>query len=399
MKKLNVVWLCVTPLAPLNHILKLDKVPQVLAPWITASIDEFKKREDISLSVISVISENRKNYSFLSEGIQYFFIPRLTPAFMKHFKDNFRLDRYINSLYLNWYVHKLIRKIKPDIINLHGTEHDICSTFPGLPGNKILTIQGFINLVYEEEKSKSNYNRLKIENRIFKTTKDFIIQAKFMPDIIKKYNPDAQFHYCQYPSIKPKVRAANFDPDTDLIFVARICKDKGIEDLLEALVEVKKVLPQIKLKIAGKVSAAYEFYLKKLISELELIENTNFIGFVPSYDDLYLHIAKSKILILPTHHDVIPSSVVESMFIGVPVISNQIGGLPDLNKEKQTCILLKKGDINELSVTIINLLGDKKKQELLIGNAREMVERDFDAAQTTERLVEIYRSKLARLHL
>jgi glycosyltransferase involved in cell wall biosynthesis len=397
MKKITVVWLCVTPFAPLNHIMKLEKVPQVLAPWITATIDELKKRENIKLNVISVGPGCRKSYSFNNGGINYYFIRRFSPSIMKLLKMQLSLDRYLNALHLKWKVKRLVQKINPDIINLHGTEHEICATFPQLSGNKILTIQGFLNLVYKERPDKKLKKQLSIENKIFRTTDDFIIQARFMPEIIKKFKPDARFHFCQYPSIQPLIEATDFKKGANIIFAGRICREKGIEDLLNAVIIVREKKPGIKVKIVGRISSdEYEFYLKKLIMESGIERNIDFIGFVPSYDELYLHIAKSEILVLPTHHDVIPSSVIESMFIGTPVISTCVGGLPDLNLEKQTCILVEKKDVNGLAEIIINLLNDKKKQKELVENAREMVFRDFNVKTIADRLIEIYITKLAQ---
>jgi len=396
MNKINVVWLCVTPIAQLNHILKLKKVPQVIAPWITALLCELKNRKDIRLSVISTGPGWKKSYYFNEEGINYYFIRRFTPSFMKLFKEYLRLDRYLNAIYLKREVKHLVKKINPDIINLHGTEHEICASFPQLTGNKILTIQGFINLVYKENPNKYLRKQLAIENKIFNTTTDFIIQAGFMPDLIREYNPEARFHFCQYPSIQPAIEASGFTKEAQLIFASRICREKGIEDLLNAIVKVIEKLPGMKVKIIGKVSSnEYEHFLKKLIRESRLEQNIDFIGFVPSYDELYRHIAKSEILVLPTHHDVIPSSVIESMLIGTAVISTNVGGLPDLNLEKQTCILVEKQDVDGLAESIINLLNDKQKQEQLIINAREMVLRDFNAVTIVNHLIEIYRTKLA----
>ena len=396
MERIKVVWLCVTPISPINHILKLKKVPKILAPWITVLINELKKRDEIELHIISSGPSWKKSYRFVYEGVHYNFIRRFTPSFMKPFREEIRLDIFLNSLHLKRVVKRLVEKINPDIINLHGTEHEICTAFPQLNGNKILTIQGFINLVYQETPSPVNFWLLKTENKLLATTEEFIVQANFMLGIIKKYNPAAKFTFCQYPSFRPHILANDFVPDTDIIYASRICKDKGIEDLLNALVNVKKVLPKIKMKIIGKVSKEYEFYIKNLISTLGISGNINFIGFVQSYDELYQHIAKSKIFVLPTHHDVIPSSVIESMFIGTPVISNCVGGLPDLNLEKQTCILVKKGDVNSLAKCIEDLLDDNQMQKQLIVNAKEMVSYNFDEVRIGDRLIEIYRNKIAQ---
>jgi glycosyltransferase involved in cell wall biosynthesis len=101
-------------------------------------------------------------------------------------------------------------------------------------------------------------------------------------------------------------------------------------------------------------------------------------------------------LVLPTHHDVIPRSIIESMYIGTPVISTNVGGLPDLNLHEQTCILVEKNDVNQLAESIFDLLNNKHLQEQLVINAREMVFRDFNVQTIADRLIEIYREKLVQ---
>lgn len=384
------VWLCNTPLAPLNHVLKLQNIPPIMAPWITAFIDVLKKRPEITLHVISYLSTWKRGYKFTHESVNYYLIRRPFPSFLKFLPVYLRLDTLMNQFIRKLIVKRIVGKLKPDIINLFGTEHEICSAFLCLVGNKIVSIQGFITFVYDHTPSLVNRKKLLVENSIFKSTNNFIIQASFMENIIRKINADANFFYCQYPSIPPNIIAENFEKETDILFAARICKDKGIEDLLQALVIVKKALPNIKVRIIGKAEKDYLEQLFTMILNMNLTSNIEYLGYISSFDELYTHMAKSIIYVLPTHHDIIPSSVIECMLIGTPVVSYNVGGLPDLNVDKETCLLVDPGNIECLAEKVIFLYNNPSKQANLTKTAREYTKSRFNNTILSNSLIEIY---------
>ena len=56
-----------------------------------------------------------------------------------------------------------------------------------------------------------------------------------------------------------------------------------------------------------------------------------------------------------------PGTIIESMLLGLPVISYNTGGIPDLNRNGENVILVEQGDKDKLSAEIIKLLKNPGK--------------------------------------
>ena len=76
------------------------------------------------------------------------------------------------------------------------------------------------------------------------------------------------------------------------------------------------------------------------------------------------------------------------MAFGVPVISSNTGGLPELVANGRTGFVIDKDDVDALADSILRLLGDDELRSQFGRNAREWVAANFDLMKTVDRYVE-----------
>ncbi|MCP4970271.1 MAG: glycosyltransferase family 4 protein [Arcobacter sp.] len=387
--KTKVVWLCHFSNQEIVNYFQTKKNND-FAPWINQLISIFENNSSFEVHIIAPNYFINEATTFLKNNIRYNF-----------YKSNYP---FINQKYINlnffWFakrnVQKLVSEIKPDIIHLHGAENAYYSStilqfFKKYP--VLVTIQGF---VHKSSKKKWPYEfvrkrRIKIENKVLQKATNFGIRAKFMESAIKEYNKNAKFHWHNYPINKPNLSENSdcIDKEFDCVFFARITKDKGIEDLLEAISIVKKTKNDISLLVLGGANDVYLEYLKQMCVRLKIVDNVHFIGFLPQ-EVLFKEATKARISILPTHHDIIPGTVIESMFLKIPVISYNVDGLPDINEDENNIILLPKGDIKGLSENILELLGNKELRNSYATKAYIKANTMFDNNKILPSLVNIY---------
>ena len=122
---------------------------------------------------------------------------------------------------------------------------------------------------------------------------------------------------------------------------------------------VKKSISNVCLYVIGPCAKNFFEELKKISKELELENNIVWKGNLPTLKDVYIEALKAKISVLPTHYDVIPETILESMQLGLPVVSYKTGSIPELNEDQDNILLVGEGDIEGLAKNIINLLTDK----------------------------------------
>jgi glycosyltransferase involved in cell wall biosynthesis len=113
-----------------------------------------------------------------------------------------------------------------------------------------------------------------------------------------------------------------------LLFLARIEKAKGIYEAIDTFSILKKKFPSLQMIIAG--DGKEEILVKEYVKKKNLL-NIIFTGFVDGACKRELFI-QSKIYILPSYSEGMPTTVLEAMAFGLPVITRPVGGIPDFFK-------------------------------------------------------------------
>ncbi|MEM9649365.1 MAG: glycosyltransferase family 4 protein [Bacteroidota bacterium] len=114
--------------------------------------------------------------------------------------------------------------------------------------------------------------------------------------------------------------------NSNILFLARVVKEKGVFVLIHAFQILKKTYPELQLTIAGDGSALAD--AKAYVLEKE-IKNVRFVGRV-SGSLLVKEFLNNSIYVLPTSHgEGMPTSVLEAMAFGQAIVTTPIGGVKD----------------------------------------------------------------------
>lgn len=128
------------------------------------------------------------------------------------------------------------------------------------------------------------------------------------------------------------------------LYFGRLSREKGVSTLLKAIGQVGN----IKLKIVGN---------GPLLEDLSTVsddakKNIEFLGF-KSGEELFNIINKASFVIVPSEwYENNPMTIIESYFLGTPVIGAKIGGIPEIIVPGKTGFLFESGNVTSL----VNLL-------------------------------------------
>ena len=393
--KLKIAWICPLEFTPFRDRLSFHADPvETISPWLTLLTQIFERHTDeVELYVISAPPRLAEDATITEKGIHYHFISNQLP--MLGGKIPFIIKKLTHYYTLRRKAKKVIREITPDLIEFHGAEHDLSWSFFDLDYPKILTPQFFVNNYYRFRQTKYLHYWMKVEKNVYAKCKHFSYRNEHMKNEILALNPAAQLHKYQYPIKRPQIHSRDYPlKDADIVFTARLIKSKGIEDLIQAIREIKKEIPGINAKIIGQCDPDYMVSLKGLVRSSGIEENIVFLGFLPTQEAMFEEVAKSKISVLPTHFDLIPGTVLEAMFMGIPVVAYAAGGLPELNLETETIRLVEVGNVNLLAKEIIALLKDENMRVHLASTAEENVTRKFDNNMIYNDMIRAYKAIL-----
>jgi glycosyltransferase involved in cell wall biosynthesis len=153
-----------------------------------------------------------------------------------------------------------------------------------------------------------------------------------------------------------------------LVCFGRLNISKGQDVLIRAIGLLKDNFPKIKLFIIGGGPCDAPF--KALVKDLGLNDHINFIGVI-SHEKAMSILASGSISIIPSRMDNLPTTGIEALSLGVPVISTLTGGIPEIVENNYDGILVKVDDPRALANSIKLLLEDNEMREKMSVNARK----------------------------
>ncbi len=104
----------------------------------------------------------------------------------------------------------------------------------------------------------------------------------------------------------------------------------------------------------------------------------------------------ADLFVLPTLADNLPNGVIESMACGTPVVSFNVGGVPDAVRHMDTGYLAVPGDAADLAHGIQVLLEDPQRLRQMQGTCRKVVECEYTLELQAKRFLELYQNLLAQ---
>jgi len=164
-----------------------------------------------------------------------------------------------------------------------------------------------------------------------------------------------------------------------LLFISNLFQEKGLMVLLEAILEVRKQIPGIMLKIYGASRGAIEDSLyKEFIFQNGMSDYVEFNESV--YDDKKVKALESAdIFVFPSYfkEECFPLSLLEAMQAELPIIATNIGAIPEMIENGVSGILIDPQDPGMLQSAIEVLIKNPNMRHQLGKMAAEKFHREY----------------------
>ena len=140
-----------------------------------------------------------------------------------------------------------------------------------------------------------------------------------------------------------------------LIHTSNFRKVKRVQDVIYVF---KKILDRVPCKLMLIGDGPQRIHMEELCRELHVCEHTRFLGKQDAIEEL---LAVADIFILPSANESFGLAALEAMACEVPVISSNIGGLPEVNVHGVTGFLSDVGDVDDMARNALSLLENPEK--------------------------------------
>jgi glycosyltransferase involved in cell wall biosynthesis len=158
--------------------------------------------------------------------------------------------------------------------------------------------------------------------------------------------------------------------DFVIIFIGRVVRDKGINELIEAFSILDSRFKNLKLIIIGD----FEEHLNPIDKKsIDLMKSSRDIIRFDFQKDIRPYLSISNLFVLPSYREGLPNSLLEAGSFGTPLMATDINGCNEIIEDNQNGILVQKRSVESLVKNITLLLENRKLYNKLKDNVRNSI--------------------------
>ena len=172
------------------------------------------------------------------------------------------------------------------------------------------------------------------------------------------------------------------------LYFGRLSKEKGILNLIEAFSYIKNQ----NLHIAGDGPEREK--IEKIIKDRHLENNIKLLGFL-NQKEMQEEIANCKFVVVPSiWYENCPYSILETLATGKPVIGADIGGIPELVKDKENGLIYRYNSSSELETKMKLLFENQELVEEYGTKAKKIAQKEYSREKYYNKIIKIYEDVL-----
>jgi colanic acid/amylovoran biosynthesis glycosyltransferase len=188
-------------------------------------------------------------------------------------------------------------------------------------------------------------------------------------------------------------RAPALNGTQDILSVGRLVEKKGHHVLMRAFKKIKDKFPKATLTIIG--GGELKGYLESLAAQLDLGASFSLLDHLHK-DEVRKRMAKADLFcaasLEASNGDLegIPNTLKEAMALGVPVVSTNHAGIPELITHQQEGFLVEENNVDELAEALEFMLSHRSLWEDFTIAGRQKVEQLFDERKQLQLQAQYY---------
>lgn len=171
------------------------------------------------------------------------------------------------------------------------------------------------------------------------------------------------YSYQEYPTNTDYIK---------FLFIGRIMKDKGINELLSAAEKIKLLYSNVQFDIIGDIEEDYKDMIQDYV-------NNGIINYHGQQKDVRNFIKDSHAIILPSYHEGIANVLLESASSGRPILASNVSGCRETFDEGLSGLGFEVKNVDKLVETIIKFIELSNETKKAMGVAgRHKIENEFN---------------------
>jgi glycosyltransferase involved in cell wall biosynthesis len=172
----------------------------------------------------------------------------------------------------------------------------------------------------------------------------------------------------------------------NLLLIARLLKDKGIYEYVEAARIVKDKISNLDINFI--LLGSYDLNPSSIQpSQIEYWASKGYISYHGEVEDVRPFLKQCSIFVLPSYREGLPRSTLEAMATGRAIITTDAPGCRDTVIENENGLLVPKKSAQKLSLAILSLINNSYKINQMGLKSREIAEEKFDVVKVNNSIL------------
>ncbi|MCO4813286.1 MAG: N-acetyl-alpha-D-glucosaminyl L-malate synthase BshA [Flavobacteriales bacterium] len=260
----------------------------------------------------------------------------------------------------------------PFVTTLHGTDITLVGKDPSFePVITFCLNESDAVTAVSESLKKDTYTH-------FSTSKKISVIPNFIPVSEEKVSVDQ----------KIRMRYSKID-EPILCHISNFRKVKRVEDVMRVFAKVNAVKSSNLLLVGD---GPERFLIEELCRELDLCTRVKFLGKI---QDPRHVLELADLFILPSETESFGLAALEAMSVGVPVISSNTGGIPEVNKHGVSGLLSDVGDVDDMAKNALSILESKETLDKFKKGAHKQA-LEFDINKIVQQYEDLYKEVVSR---
>lgn len=211
--------------------------------------------------------------------------------------------------------------------------------------------------------------------------------------------PDEKLHYVpngvdmdRFENAESIRNEVALDWEKVILFVGRLCHQKGVRHLINSMPKVLRETPEAKFIVAG--GGAVDNY-RQMAEQKGVGDKALFTGFVPEQKLVNLY-KTADATVMPSVYEPFGIVALESMAVQTPVVASYVGGLKETVVHEWTGLHVYPGNSNSIGWGINMALSDPTWNDWLGKNAKKRVKKNYKWEITAQMTSNVYEEAIER---
>lgn len=197
-------------------------------------------------------------------------------------------------------------------------------------------------------------------------------------------------HYARTPEVVQRAtEIRDGSEDFTFIFIGRMVRDKGINELVAAFDRLNREFPATKLLLVGKFEDELDPVLPKT---KQMIEKNPKIEFAGYQNDVRPYFATADVAVLPSYREGFPNVVIQAGAMGLAQIVTDINGCNEVVVDGRNGLIVPKQNEEALYEAMRRLTTDRELTARMAASARELIASRYRQQDVWEAILRMYKS-------